>query len=643
VNIRRKLFLIFLLTLTLLVALGGYAAHLYRSGLDRAEQLRDESLAHAETANRLQRHMQAATTAWKNVLLRGDEPDKYYQYLSEFYQHERETRLHIEKLQQAYAGDAEIAKLFDRLADAYLTLGKTLRTALRVYNVKLDNPHLFADRIVAGQEASPVILLDTVSKATARHHDQQMAALTTQLRRDERLLLLMLIVIGSGSATLFFWLLDKNIGKPAEQAAYLANYDPLTGLPNRILFQDRLQHALTQAGRNCQQVTLLFFDLDHFKSVNDALGHHIGDELLKQVGDRLSKVLRDSDTPARLVGDEFAVIIDKIGQPYEVGMQRAHVSASIGITSYPDDGTDIQQLLKNADAAMYMAKEKGCACFHFYTEALNQAAEQRLALENLLRIAVDNEDFELHYQPQLAMSDSRLIGVEALLRFSHDGKAIPPDVFVPVLEDTGLIDKVGLWVLNTACPTAAAWRARLGYDIRMAVNLSARQLHDVNFVDHVAQVLTHSGLPSHCLEMEITERSLIETQKTRTSLRQLRDLGIRLAIDDFGTGYSSLSYLKSFSIDVLKIDRSFIRDITQDHDDDSITTAIIALAQKLDIEVIAEGVETIEQQAFLQQNHCDVVQGFLFSRPLPASAFEDWIAESHQPYTQANNNPGCRV
>jgi len=646
-NIRRKLLLIFLLTLALLATLGGYAAHLYRNGLAQAEQLRDESLVHVDITNRLQRHMQAATTAWKNVLLRGDEPDKYYQYLSEFYEHERATREHIETLQQAYARDRDMAPLLDRLAAAHLNLGKTLRTALRVYNIEVDNPHIFADRVVAGQESSPMVLLDSVTAAATQHHDRQMAALESQLRQDENLLLLMLVVIGGGSALLFFWLLDKNIGRPAEQATYLANFDPLTGLPNRTLFQDRLQHALAQAGRSSQQVSLLFFDLDHFKSVNDALGHQTGDELLKQVGERLRGAVRESDTPARLGGDEFAVIIensgnenqishlaqhiiDVVGQPYEVGNQRAHVSASIGITRYPDDGGDIRQLLKNADAAMYLAKKKGRACFHFYTEALNQAAEQRLALENLLRVAVDNEGFELHYQPQLALSDSRLIGAEALLRFSHDGKAIPPDAFVPVLEDTGLIDKVSQWVLNTACRTAAGWRTRLGFDIRIAVNLSARQLHDANFVDHVAQALSRSGLPSHCLEVEITEHNLIEAQRTGTVLHALGKLGVRLAIDDFGTGYSSLSYLKSFSVDVLKIDRSFIRDITQDDEDNAITTAIIALAHKLGLEVIAEGVETLEQQAFLLQNHCDSVQGFLFSHPLPAAAFEDWSEHRQQ-------------
>jgi diguanylate cyclase (GGDEF)-like protein len=498
--------------------------------------------------------------------------------------------------------------------------------------------------MAAAQENNPQRLVAQIRTLVEKHRERQLADQETGDSRAKALLLLLLLLVGGASAVLFVWLLDVNIGKPAQQAAYLANYDPLTGLPNRTLFQDRLQHAIAQADRNGSSLALLFFDLDHFKAVNDALGHHIGDELLTQAGSRLLNIVRSSDTAARLGGDEFAVIvenavdqadvihvanhiIESLKQPFSVADRQAYVSASIGITFYPADAEDANSLLKNADAAMYLAKQKGRGQYHFFTEELNRIAEQRLQLETQLRTALADERFELHFQPQLALADGRLVGAEALLRFKSTDELVAPDRFIPVLEDTGLILAVGEWVIAEACRWGAYWHAKTGYPLRIAVNLSVRQLHDRSLPDKIAAILDETGFPEPCLELEVTEGDLLDLSNTGKVLNDLRRLGVRLAIDDFGTGYSSLSYLKSFAVDLLKIDRSFIRDIHHDRDDDAVTSAIIALAHKLEIEVIAEGVETIEQQAFLTLQGCDLAQGYLLSRPMPTDAFDSWLVQ----------------
>ena len=643
-SIRIKLFLLFLLTVLVLTGLSIHAIVVYRNGLNGMQKLHESAHIATDAVNNLRLQLQLERTAWKNVLLRGGEPGKYHHYLSEFYSQEHTTRKQIQGLNDLLLADTEVEPLIEQLKESHLQLGRALREAIRVFNASEQNAHRFADQVVAKIESNPHQLIDKIKALVDRRERAKLMATEKLLDVEETFLSLSLVLFGGGALLLFFWVLDRNVGKPAEKAAFLANYDPLTALPNRTLFQDRLQHAISRVERNSGRVSLLFFDLDHFKAVNDALGHHMGDELLKQVGERLRKNLRDSDTPARLGGDEFAVIIENsceegsvahvaqnivnaIAAPYQIDDHRAHVSVSIGITRYPDDGHSVEKLLKNADAAMYQAKQKGRGSYHFFTEDLNQAAEQRLALESRLRHAVDTQGFELHYQPQISLADGSLIGAEVLLRFSYDGGSVLPDRFIPVLEDTALITTVGLWVLRTACSNAAGWRSRFGRDIRISVNLSARQLRDVDFADKVEQILTETGLPSHCLEVEITEHHLIEAKRTSDVLLRLEGLGVRLAIDDFGTGYSSLSYLKSFSIDVLKIDRSFIRDITQDEHDDAVTTAIIALAHKLGIEVIAEGVETREQLNFLREQDCDHIQGFYISRPVPADEFLVWYTK----------------
>lgn len=643
-SIRARLFLTFLLSVLLLAGLSSYAVMVYRDGLLQVGQLHKDASSLTASTSRLRLRVERERTAWKNVLLRGNQQSSYYRYLNEYYTHERMARDEIEALRQQLQNEPELVALVETLRLAHLELGKRLRGAIRVFNASEEDAHVLADRLGANLEVNLHKMVDRITRMAEQLGETKAASLQSRFADQQRLLLALLIVIGGSAILVFLWTLDRSVGKPAEQAAFLANYDPLTTLPNRTLFQDRLQHAIDKADRDSHRVTLLFFDLDHFKGINDALGHHAGDELLQQVAQRIREILRDSDTPARLGGDEFAILIENsgdevkdarvaqnvinaIGQPYDVGGQRVHVSVSIGITSFPNDGQNSSQLLRNADAAMYLAKQQGRGCFHFYTEALNQAAERRLALESHLRQAIETNGFELHYQPQLSLSHGQVVGAEALLRFSHAGRNVSPDEFIPVLEDTGLINTVGQWVLETACTTAAEWRKHLGRDIRMAINLSGRQLRDVDFANQVADALETTGLPSHCLEVEITESLLIEAETTGNVLQRLEGMGIRLSIDDFGTGYSSLSYLKGFAVDALKIDRSFIRDIATDSDDDAVTAAIIALSHKLGIEVIAEGVENTVQQDFLTAHGCQLAQGFLFARPMPAASFTDWVKQ----------------
>lgn len=647
IGIRLRLILLFSVTLLTLLAIGLYAASHYQRSLLAGHAIRDQAHQALLLASELELHLQAERAAWNTVLLRGQQPDQYYAHLAEFYDHERRSRAAQAELRTLLADDARIVAVLDQLAQAHLRLGKTLRQAMRLFNETLDEGQQLADRIAASQQGDPQRLIAELRQLVEQHREAELARQARENGRAQSLFLMLLLLAGGLSAVLFIWLLDVNIGKPAQHAAYLANYDPLTGLPNRTLFQDRLQHAIAQADRNGASLALLFFDLDHFKAVNDALGHHVGDELLTQAGGRLLSVIRSSDTPARLGGDEFAVIVENaadeadvihvanhiieaLNQPFTVANQQAYVSASIGITFYPADAEDANNLLKNADAAMYLAKQKGRGQYHFFTEELNRVAEQRLQLETQLRTALPEQRFELHFQPQLALADGRLVGAEALLRFKSREELVPPDRFIPVLEDTGLILAVGEWVIAEACRWGAHWQAKTGYPLRVAVNLSVRQLQDRSLPDKIAAILAETGFPEPCLELEVTEGDLLDLASTGKVLNELRRLGIRLAIDDFGTGYSSLSYLKSFAVDLLKIDRSFIRDIHHDRDDDAVTSAIIALAHKLEIEVIAEGVETIEQQAFLTLQGCDLAQGFLLSRPLPTDKFEAWLLERLQ-------------
>jgi diguanylate cyclase (GGDEF)-like protein/PAS domain S-box-containing protein len=422
---------------------------------------------------------------------------------------------------------------------------------------------------------------------------------------------------------------------------HLAHYDPLTDLPNRLLLQSRLEHALERAERDRQQVAVLYLDLDRFKNINDSLGHPVGDELLAALARRLRQRLREDDTLGRLGGDEFLVVLENLERPqFAAGVAQTliqlleqpfalpsghevYVGASIGISLYPDDGDTVTELIKYADVAMYQAKEQGRNTSRFYTPTLTLAANERLELEARLRRALTNGEFVLHYQPQVDTGSGAVIGCEALVRWnSPEEGMISPARFIPLAEETGLIVPLGTWVLRTACIQAKAW-LDAGRPLRMAVNLSGRQLQQRDVVQVVAAILEETGLPAEHLKLELTESMIMgQGEQAAELLHALKALGPRLSIDDFGTGYSSLAYLKRFPIDELKIDQSFVRDIPHDPSDMEIAAAIIALARNLNLKVMAEGVETVEQLDFLTRQGCHAYQGYLFSRPIPAEAFE---------------------
>jgi diguanylate cyclase (GGDEF)-like protein/PAS domain S-box-containing protein len=430
--------------------------------------------------------------------------------------------------------------------------------------------------------------------------------------------------------------------KLAEQRLrHLAHNDHLTGLPNRVHFIERLQRAMADADRNERLVGIVFLDLDRFKYINDSLGHEAGDLLLQEVAVRLSGAVRRGDTVARFSGDEFALvladmahvddathvaqkILDIFMQPFRIAGRELFLTASLGITLYPFDDRDAAGLLRNADVAMYRAKELGRNGFQFYAAEMTAKASERLALENDLRAALDRGELLLHYQPIADCRTGRLLGVEALARWHHPRRGmVSPLQFIPLAEETGLIVPLGEWVLRTACTQAEAWR-RLGYPwLTVAVNLSARQLQRQDLAAMVYGVLQATGLPPGCLVLELTESTIMQQADAAiATLRELKAMDIGLSVDDFGTGYSSLSYLKRLPIDTLKIDKSFVHDIPGDADDIAIAAAIITMAHSLGLKVVAEGVETAEQLAFLRAHRCDSMQGYYLSRPLPAEQFE---------------------
>jgi len=433
-----------------------------------------------------------------------------------------------------------------------------------------------------------------------------------------------------------------------ERLRHMAHHDALTQLPNRSMMMDRLKQAITRAIRDGSLVAILFIDLDHFKMINDTLGHDVGDHTIKEVARLLQDCLRASDTVVRFGGDEFVVLLPEINSQKEVTRlvnkvqmalntpimmegQELFMSASIGVVLCPDDGNDVNTLLKHADIAMYRAKEHGRNRYEFYSSEMGERAVKRLTLETQVRNAVKREAFELYYQPQFNIADGSLIGVEALLRWfpAPEGKQcgdMAPDLFVPVLEETGLILEVGEWVLNTACDQLKLLQQLSSSQVRMSVNLSSRQFRDAQLDRKIEQMIVARGLAPATLELEITETLLMDNhQLVHEMLNRLSEMGVRFSLDDFGTGYSSLSYLKRFPIDTLKIDRSFVRDICDDPDDLAIVTAIIAMARSLKLSTIAEGVETEAQLAFLQAQHCDAAQGFYYSEGVSADALKSLV------------------
>ncbi|MBI2380547.1 MAG: EAL domain-containing protein [Gammaproteobacteria bacterium] len=429
-----------------------------------------------------------------------------------------------------------------------------------------------------------------------------------------------------------------------EELRFLANYDTLTTLPNRTLFQERLRHALSQAKRQKHYVALLFLDLDRFKHINDSLGHHVGDLLLQEVARRLGLCVREDDTVARLGGDEFTIIVEalhnakaatvvaekvlaKFKQPFLLEGREVVVSPSIGISIYPSDGEDAASLVKFADSAMYHAKELGRNNFQFYTQELNAYAMRRMQLETALRRAMESDEFRLVFQPKVAVDGELVTGVETLVRWdSQEVGAVSPMEFIPLAEETGLIVPLGEWVLRRACQQYMTWRALGLSGFTIAVNLSARQFHKGDVSGVVQKILADCEMPAECLELELTESVVMEkAEASITMLNQLKAMGLKLSVDDFGTGYSSLSYLKRFPIDTLKIDREFVRDISSDPEDAAITSAIITLAHTLNLRVVAEGVENLNQLEFLKARGCDEIQGYYFSRPLDAEACEEFL------------------
>jgi len=433
-----------------------------------------------------------------------------------------------------------------------------------------------------------------------------------------------------------------------ERIRYQANYDALTGLPNRALFMDRLTQALNQAGRSDQRLGLMFIDLDGFKLVNDTLGHDKGDELLIEASKRLLTCVRQGDTVARLGGDEFTIImpnlgdirnapvvaqriIDALEQPFMLRTHEAFVSGSIGIATFPDDAHDAATLLRNADAAMYRAKEQGKANYQFFTAELNAQVSERMILKNGLSKALERDEFMLYYQPKCDLATGRMVGVEALLRWrSADMGMVSPVKFIPVMEETGLIGQVGEWAIETACRQHREWLAA-GHNLRVAVNLSVRQLRQANLDETVADILKRTGVDASGLELEITESMIMkDTENAIAILKRLRGMGIHLAMDDFGTGYSSLSYLKRFPLDTIKIDRSFVNDIAVDPDDLEIIRTIIQMGHSLRRRIVAEGVETEEQRKLLRKLKCDEMQGYLVSPPVPASEIDRMLAEARE-------------
>ena len=447
----------------------------------------------------------------------------------------------------------------------------------------------------------------------------------------------------------------------ALRMAHSAHHDFLTGLPNRLLLDDRIGQAIAVAPRHTKHIAVLFLDLDGFKHVNDSLGHPIGDRLLQSVARRLVDCVRASDTVSRQGGDEFVVLLSEaakwvdaavvarrmlaaVAEPHPIDQQDLHITASIGVSVYPDDGEDAETLIKNADTVMYQAKENGRQGYQFFTPAMNARAVERHSVEEGLRVALARQELVLHYQPKVDLRTGAISGAEALVRWSHPTRGlVPPAQFIPVAEDCGLILPIDNWVLREACRQARAWADAGLCAGTIAVNVSAMELRGDHFLEGLFAVLTETGLDPRSLELELTESVLMKNAESAASILQsLRTRGVQVAVDDFGTGYSSLSYLRKFAVDSLKIDQSFVSQITSAEDDMSIVTAVISMARSLKLRVIAEGVETLEQLAFLRSLGCDEAQGFYFSRPVPAQEFVQLLAAGISAVDKSVGGPGRR-
>ncbi len=427
----------------------------------------------------------------------------------------------------------------------------------------------------------------------------------------------------------------------ADQVEHLAYHDAMTGLPNRPLFMDRLIIALAQANRANQKLAVLFLDLDRFKNINDSLGHTVGDTLLKSAAERVRRCVREGDTVARFGGDEFTLLIPRIEKvedaakiankiietlkiPFQVGGLDLFITTSIGVAIFPPDGSDPETLVRNADTAMYRAKDQGRDNYQLYAPDMNAQAAERLGLENELRRAVRQNEMLLHYQPILDAASGAVVGLEALIRWQHPERGLlPPAHFISIAEVSGLIVPIGEWVIRTACRQVRQWQKKLDFPFTIAVNLSARQFQHADLVSQIRSAVIDTGIDPSSLEVEITESSAMQNaENTLFKLRELKSLGIRIAMDDFGTGYSSLNYLKQFPIDTLKLDQSFVKDVMTDARDAAIVGAVISMSHRLGLKVVGEGVETPAQHEYLRREGCDFVQGYLFSHPKPPDEIE---------------------
>jgi diguanylate cyclase (GGDEF)-like protein len=425
---------------------------------------------------------------------------------------------------------------------------------------------------------------------------------------------------------------------------HLAYHDPLTGLPNRPLFMDRLIVSVAQSHRSGHKIAVFFLDLDRFKDINDSIGHSTGDQLLKIVAERIRHCIREGDTLARFGGDEFTLIVPKIDSvedaakiaqkiletvkiPMTIQDRELVATASIGMSIYPNDGLDAETLVRNADTAMYRSKDSGRDNYHLYAPAMNARALERLSLENMLRKALSNGELVLHYQPLINTNTRTIIGVEALVRWQHPELGLlSPAHFISVAEVSGLIIPIGEWIIDTAMRQLKSWQRRIGPDLRMSINLSARQFQQQDLVEQIRAAVDEHGVPPSSIELEITESNAMQNaENTIRTLRELKNIGVRIAMDDFGTGYSSLNYLKRFPIDTLKLDQTFVQGILTDPSDAAIVSAVISMAHSLDLEVVAEGVETEAQLDFLQRQHCDSIQGYFFSAPLAPEDMEPFL------------------
>jgi diguanylate cyclase (GGDEF)-like protein len=436
----------------------------------------------------------------------------------------------------------------------------------------------------------------------------------------------------------------------AKKMTHSFEHDALTGLPNRLLLNDRIEQAIAMAPRHDRQVAILFLDLDGFKHINDSLGHPTGDKLLQSIAKRLVGCVRNSDTVSRQGGDEFVVLLTDAGQWEDAvivaerilkAVAQAHpiedhdlnVTTSIGVSVYPDDGEDAETLIRNADTAMYQAKAHGRHSYKFFKPAMNVRAVERHSIEASLREAIENDEFVLHYQPKVDLETGAITGAEALIRWTHPTRGVlSPDQFVPIAEDSGLIRQIGTWVLREACRQARSWLDQGLPPITMAVNVSASELSDETYVQRLFATLSETGMEPDFLELELTESVLMKhAHSAAIILQALRRTGIRVALDDFGTGYSSLSYLRDFPIDSVKIDRSFVNEVTSLQEDTSIVKAVISMAQSLGLRVVAEGVENLDQFQFLRAHSCDEAQGFLFSRAVPPDEFATLLESGGNP------------